>query len=140
MALIDCSVGGDALALKENVGLVFSVMLSKVPEGELKEELESYRSIILKAHNLAVESKVKEALNTLFLGLYSFDTDALRRDVTKLVVLDDQLGDISKEEGRNLLRVLWKAIQVLVPDSDYTFLFNDWVSRSIWRNMPDGDN
>ena len=139
MALIDCSEGG-GMALTENVGVLLALMLNKVPEGELKEELESYRSRILKAHNLVVERKVKEALNTLFLSLYSYNTDALKRDVTKLVVLDDQLGDISKEESRNLLRVLWKAIQVLVPDGDYTFLFNDWVSRSVWKKMPDDDN
>lgn len=139
MALIDCSAGG-GMALTENVRMLLTSMLDKVPEGELKEELESYRSRILKAHNLVVGRKVKEALNILFLSLYSYDADVLKRDVTKLVVLDDQLGDISKEEGRNLLRVLWKAIQTLIPDDDYTFLFNDWVSRSVWRNMPDGDD
>lgn len=139
MALVDCARRED-MALTENVGLQLSLMLSVVPEGELKKELESYKDNILKAHDLVVERKVKDALSTLFLSLYSYDTDALRLDVTKLVVLDNKLGDISKEEGRNLLRVLWKAIQVLVPDGDYTFLFDDWVSRSVWRNMPDGDD
>lgn len=134
MALVDCSRRDD-MALTENVRLVLNSMLSVVPEGELKEELESYKDRILKAHDLVVERKVKEALNTLFLSLYSYDTDALRLDVTKLVVLENKLGDISKEEGRKLLRVLWKAIQVLVPDGDYTFLFDDWFSRSVLKNM-----
>lgn len=134
MALVDCSRRDD-MALTENVGLLLNIMLSVVPEGELKEELESYKDRILKAHDLTVERKVKEALNTLFLGLYSYDTDALRLDVTKLVVLENKLGDISKEEGRKLLRVLWKAIQTLVPDGDYTFLFDDWFSRSVLKNM-----
>lgn len=130
------------MALSDNpmlrVDSIFASMLACVSP-ERQNEFESYRGQMMHIVKRNINNKAVMLLKTMFLSLYSYDTDALRLDTTKLVVLGDKLGEISKEERRNLLRVLWKSAQVVFPDEDYAVLFNDWVSRSNWRKMQESD-
>jgi hypothetical protein len=67
--------------------------------------------------------------------MYSNDVEALRLDLTKIIVLDSQLGSISEKERRTLLRIFSDACKIVFKDDDFSELMNDWVAQSKWRGM-----
>jgi hypothetical protein len=117
---------------------LFDRMFRMIPP-EYRYRFEPYREKIEKAIRRHMNDKAIYAIQLMFLSLYSYDTDALRCDAAKLLLFDDELNTISEQERKDLLRVLWKSIQTFFPDQDYSVLFNDWVSRSIWRKTKISD-
>lgn len=117
---------------------LFDRMFRMIPP-EYRSRFKPYREKIENAIRRHMNDKAVYAIQLMFLSLYSYDTDALRGDVAKLLLLDTESYVISEQERKELLRVLWKSIQTFFPDQDYSVLFNDWVSRSIWRKTKISD-
>jgi hypothetical protein len=82
-----------------------------------------------------INFKAVRLVKQIYLRMYSNDVEALRLDLTKIIVLDSQLGEISSKDRRTLLRILCEACKIVFRDDDFSELMNDWVAQSKWRGM-----
>ena len=97
----------------------------------LIEMKESERQLVMR--------EKQNAILTWMLSLYRYDSERLQRDITKIMVLKSS-KEASPDERKKLLQVLWDSVQILLPEMDYTSLFND-IERmaSFHRRYPEDD-
>jgi hypothetical protein len=114
--------------------VLFDEMLKTVPD-ERREDFAKHRETIRKMVDRDINFKAVRLVKQIYLRMYSNDVEALRLDLTKIIVLDSQLGEISSKDRRTLLRILCEACKIVFRDDDFSELMNDWVAQSKWRGM-----
>lgn len=120
------------MALKDKISDKFMERAHKRWRENIDADITDILIEMQESKNQLVEKEKLNMLLTWMLSMYRYDAERLQRDITKVIAIKPYT-EVSPEEAKKLLRVLWISTQLLFPEMDYSFLLNEIENFALFR-------